>query len=296
MKALEQIANEDQVTFAGVFSDIETRGIDRVKSEVLSYLKLNYSLKKVLQFHTMPTILGADITPTGKWVGFTMQTVFEASEMLSLYIQELSIYSSTPTTGTPIKIIDIASKKELWSTTKDLTAGWNRIYLNRSFESEGLFVCYQDTGVGVKGLTIYDNNSMSSCNCYFDNLGSCRIFVNGATTTDIEALDLDLGSNTYGVSATIALQCNFEKFICSNREMFTLPLLYAIGNEFALERIYSNRVNPYTTLDKKQAQDLNKYLDETFLKEIDLACRSIRMETDVCVECLDLVTDKWMHP
>lgn len=292
IKAMDMIADSDQVSFQGVWTDIENRGIDRLKSKVLSFLKTNYKLKKVLDFHSMPQITTVAVASTGIWRGFTLQTVLEHSELLCLYIQEFSLYSTGTASSVPFKIVDIHSKEVLYTTTKDLVSGWNKVYLNKSFISTGVFICFLDTGVGMKSLQLFDAHVHNSCECYFDHPG-CRAFVHGATCADLTALDLDLGTDSFGLTATVGLHCNFEAYICANKEMFTQALLYSIGNEFAIERQFTERVNPYTSLDKKNAEKLQELCNGIFEQEVELACGSINMEKDCCVECKEFGNDVW---
>src|SRR3954470_16044322 len=45
-------------------------------------------------------------------------------------------------------------------------------------------------------------------------------------------------------------------WFCDNRELLALPLLYFLGSELMFERLYSDRINRYTTIDLSDAKEL----------------------------------------
>jgi len=53
--------------------------------------------------------------------------------------------------------------------------------------------------------------------------------------------------------------CDYEALICENKDKLIQPLKYLLGNQLMLERIYSNRINRFTTIDKKQAEELRDF-------------------------------------
>lgn len=65
-------------------------------------------------------------------------------------------------------------------------------------------------------------------------------------------------------------QCDIdENWYCTNKQELAMPLLYFLGAELMYERLYSTRINRYTTIDKNKASELRK----DFLKEFDLQLR-----------------------
>lgn len=70
--------------------------------------------------------------------------------------------------------------------------------------------------------------------------------------------------------------CNLEDaWFCDNKEYLALPLLYFLGAELMYARIYSSRINRYTTVDAKKARELKSDFDSQFLTELKSALEII---------------------
>lgn len=55
---------------------------------------------------------------------------------------------------------------------------------------------------------------------------------------------------------TINKHCDYEQMICDNLEVLTAAWWYLLGNQLMLYRINTSRLNRFTTVDLKQAQEL----------------------------------------
>jgi hypothetical protein len=72
--------------------------------------------------------------------------------------------------------------------------------------------------------------------------------------------------------------------ICEYRERLAPALWYAIGAETMIERQGSDRLNRFTTLDRKKAGDLQKFFEERYDYELTNAVRSINPNASSCIE------------
>lgn len=71
--------------------------------------------------------------------------------------------------------------------------------------------------------------------------------------------------------------CDYEALICENIEILTQPWKFALGIQLLLFRIYSNRINRYTTLDLTQARELKDHYQVEYEKYLTsaVACMDI---------------------
>jgi hypothetical protein len=59
-----------------------------------------------------------------------------------------------------------------------------------------------------------------------------------------------------------------DTWFCDNRENLALPLLYFLGSELMFERLYSDRINRYTTIDREKAKELKAEFDDQFITHL----------------------------
>lgn len=60
--------------------------------------------------------------------------------------------------------------------------------------------------------------------------------------------------------------CNLDDdWFCENRSSLAYPLLYFLGSELMKERMFSTRINRYTTIDKAKAKEMKDEFDEQFM-------------------------------
>lgn len=81
-------------------------------------------------------------------------------------------------------------------------------------------------------------------------------------------------------------ECNPENICCENKSLFADSWMYCLGTELMIERMYSSRLNKFTTIDKDQAQDLKDYYQVEYEKSLNHAIKHIPKEfIDRCFEC-----------
>lgn len=74
-----------------------------------------------------------------------------------------------------------------------------------------------------------------------------------------------------------------ECLACDNKDLLATSLMYLLGHELMIERIYSNRINRYTTIDEEEAKELRDYYLSKFLDELPLAVQGIDVEDSDCI-------------
>ena len=66
-----------------------------------------------------------------------------------------------------------------------------------------------------------------------------------------------------------------DDWFCENKDDLSIALLYYLGSELMIERIFSTRINRYTTIDKKKAEELKALFDEEFPIQLKAALEII---------------------
>jgi len=78
--------------------------------------------------------------------------------------------------------------------------------------------------------------------------------------------------------------CDYEAIICANRSKLITAWKYLLGNQLMIYRLYTQRLNRFTTIDLKQAADLRDLYQVEYEKYLSLAAKI--MDISVC-ECMD---------
>jgi hypothetical protein len=83
----------------------------------------------------------------------------------------------------------------------------------------------------------------------------------------------------YQINQRATVEC----IACENKDLLATSLWYLLGSELMVERIYSNRINRYTTIDEDEAKELRDHFTVEFEKELSLAVQGINVEESDCV-------------
>ena len=82
----------------------------------------------------------------------------------------------------------------------------------------------------------------------------------------------------------ITRTCDYEDFICDNLELLANAWRYLLGNQLMIFRLYSTRLNRFTTIDLDNAKELRDYYQVEYEKALSQAVRLIDFST-CCMEC-----------
>lgn len=74
-----------------------------------------------------------------------------------------------------------------------------------------------------------------------------------------------------------------ECLACENKDLLATSLWYLLGRELMDERIYSNRVNAYTTIGLEEAKELRDHFQVTFEEELAAALQGMDVKNSSCL-------------
>lgn len=307
LKAIDKIANEEQVTFSGVWSDVQNRSLKKFESAITNYFAKKWQLRVIHESIQLPnSFLGTDavnqLTPAAPgYRGITYDLGFTASPMACIHIETLQIYLLAPQSTVTFKVwevIDNANANLLDTfTLTGGVAGWNTLKVNKDYNVWKIFVGYESTSIDSIWMPLnraYDMFNQQSLIQWPTNSPCQAWLFGGATTPPYTGGDVttnDYGNltelnNTYGLSGQIGTKCGFENIICAWKQKFATALWYAHGSELMIERMFSDRLNRYTTIDMERAQKLQKYFEQMAEKELATVMDGIDLVTwDCCLNC-----------
>jgi hypothetical protein len=83
----------------------------------------------------------------------------------------------------------------------------------------------------------------------------------------------------------ITRKCDYEEFVCDNLEQLANAWRYLLGNQLMIYRLYSPRLNRFTTIDLPQAEKLKDFYQVEYEKALSQAVRLIDFSSCCYMEC-----------
>jgi hypothetical protein len=87
-------------------------------------------------------------------------------------------------------------------------------------------------------------------------------------------------NDCYFISDMDIIEC----LICANKKKLAVALQYYIGHEIMIERMASDRLNRFTTIDHKKAKELRNFFLERAEYELAAAVKGIAPNDSDCVD------------
>lgn len=309
LRIIDEVANEEDVNFAGVWAKVQINGLNRFSTDVIAAFSKKYRIKTLIQ----GIQIGKDITTSSttaaaaQYRGFILELNnaddhYVMSNLQVIYLQKLSLYLPSAL-NTTLKVFDLDLGIELFTSSLTGASGWNEINVNTTFTARRVFCCYNSTGIAS---TLLDLTYVGSHDCFCN----CGVTIDGAYAATGTPTTITEGNNSFGLSGVFSVQCKYDNLVCNNRELFTQPLLYALGIAFLDEAIYSPRLNRWTTTDARKMKLLRqeyeaKYkggtitdadISMTYPGELTTAIDGITLDLkDCCLECNQQIMFKDAH-
>ncbi len=233
--------------------------------------------------------------------------VFVCSNMQTLYVQSIQFYCVNA--GAFILVVrdaDLGTVLDTFPVTG--AVGWNVTSTDKSYDGVSrLSITVDSTALSTATLDL-SNFFLPN----FDNTGGFYGYNNnvlwfnyGCTgsaqvrgyQTDASYQNPVYGTNTFGVSAVFSVRCTYNNIVCKNKRYFATAFRLCLGIELMTERIYTSRINKWTTVDLKKAYELRTEFElqyrggqtkegAIYEGELTRACGSIDLDlTDCCLEC-----------
>ena len=294
LKAVSSIADDQQETFNGVMSDIQSRGLLRIKDDLRAEFWKRFKIKNLLKSYNLKRDnLNTSTLASTPTCGIYISQNNESNNhyhnaFQSIFIQSVSIYFQAAGTNT-IKIIDLDTSEVIYSKAIDVVIGWNVINIETDLSGlyynnpQQIYICYNAAAITVSSKTMLNT---------IDEDSGCGLTVQGAKTSvktisqSIALTDLTLGQELYGMSAVFSLRCSYDSLVCNNRELFKRAWLYCLGIEFIRELLNTDRLNKYSIITKQKATDSLERFIADYKEALTQSCDGVELsQSGCCIEC-----------
>ena len=301
IKGLDKIANDEQITFFEVWESVQRRALQRFTTDVQNRFSTRYDLRRITENTTWSKqveTVDFQSAAAPEYRGFDIQmgipqlqiTNFQGwvSPMQVIHVQTLYIYLKADAT-IPLRFFGIINGFATLLYSKDVVGktGWNEVQVNKDFyDVMHLFCSYDATDIDSVYLPLdwtYDYFYSSVFITVWD--ASSRVMACKASDMN-DAGNLTYLNNTYGIVGVVSVKCRYEGVICKNKSVISTALWYLMGAELLNERLYSDRINRYTTIDYERAKALKTEFEERYYLELQMAVDGIKIQTsDPCIDC-----------
>jgi len=282
---LEDISDdEDHYEVRLAWDDIYVRASRLLESDIKTSLKKYFKRYSFIDNGITGQITdNVSTTPSNTFNGWWFNMGYQ-SKNLVLNISSIDIYLNEAT-NFDLFVYDLNSGRKLDEIAYTGVVGINTLRVNKNYalhRFSNIFVCYDASEVSVLKMTEYRPWRFTRSVDVGKTLAIINDNVNGADT---------------GLSVTFNMECSVSNFVCQRIDSFKDAFLYKLGVEFCNERIYSDRINRYTLMDREDAEKLRTEFNEQYDLLIDAALKDLKIhEHDECFECNKAINYKVMLP
>ena len=203
---------------------------------------------------------------------------------LLLNITEFSLYLNTAK-DFDIFIYDLNTGQKLDEIRYNGIEGLSTYRILKNYavhKYSNIFVCYDASEISVLKMTEYKPLSFTQ---------------SGDIAKSGSVVDANLSNGDTGLSVVFNLECSVSNFVCQRIDSFKDAFLYKLGIEFCNERIYSDRINRYTLMDRDDAVSLRDEFASQYDELIEASLKDLKVtESDECFQCNKAVNYKTQLP
>ncbi|MBK7885121.1 MAG: hypothetical protein IPJ81_16050 [Chitinophagaceae bacterium] len=294
LESMERIADKEQVTFMGVWKDVQARAWLRLEKDLRRSLRKRYQLKSVSgNGYINPdidTVNTEAASPHYKGVVIDINSSIynkQKHSFLSIGISDIKLTLPQPAASVKIKIFDEAGNELDEFTIANAIAGVNTIEVAQKYPAQRLFIALDASALPLATGSI-PKDVISGCyDCICKVCGdNCQASIYGAHSLIDTPSAISKEDNFYGMQICFSVCCDYNTLICCNKQEFIDVWLFLLGCELMLERLYSPRLNKYTTIDKEDPNELKDYYTAEYEKALEETILGISVDQeDCCIVC-----------
>lgn len=284
LEAMDKIADTDYHSYYGLYTDIIKRAALRLSNDLPAIIPVELNgevwfdcigrIKQNLD-GSFNTIVG-----NGNLAGVMLG--IRQSKFLTLQVR--NIYFHSPVMQTiNFMVIEVASNDVLGVYTKDCVIGTNTLEVGLDIPAGQ----YQKTIAIVYDTTNISFYETESKRCYKEcnDCGCECIECNGLNGVEVIDGVFERQYNTYGISVDFSAFCDFNNFICQNRQVFAPSMFYASFIEFYYETLGSSRLNKFTKTNASNLEKIYTNMEKDYMKSLENLSKKTIFNDSCCFKC-----------
>ena len=287
------IKPEESYSLEAAWDDIERRAISKFETILnrwgVKYFK-NYSYIENIVTGQYST---NDAVPIGSSLrGYLLKDFTSSQVNQAVNVQFVHLYS-TVDIDSVIYIYNATTGDLLDAITHSFVSGQiNKVTINKQYplwKYPNLFICYNDADIASK----------KASNLGYDRLNNLSSGKVSNTASVVTGNISDVGSTGQGLIVSYSINCAWDNFISQRMQIFEEPYMYLLAAEFCYERIFSDRINKYTLLNKPQAEESLAYFQDEGNSMLENTLKGMVVDyghNDICFQCDRAVTYRHAIP
>lgn len=299
LESIDKTSEKEQVNFVGLWNDVQDRAWLRLQKDFRAALRNRYALSGIQSFARLNTVtdVAQIVLPAAKYRGVVIDHGYDAYRSL-YHRHSKNTFLSTRVESVDVHLVEAGNVTlrifdsygtELDSRTAAGTVGVNRIDFGKVYPAHKLFVAVDASTTKLYKADLREEDK-HGCLCgLVDVCENCKPSVFAAesnlTTPGVYTKVTDF----FAIGVTYGSACNYSSLICSNREEFMDIWMYLLAAELMLERLYTARMNAYTTINKDSASELRDHFSVEYEKAMKETVLGLQVNNDGCIECSPMV-------
>lgn len=298
LESIQKVSDSENINFMGAWKEVKVRSWSRLENDLRIALKKRYKLKSVNANAKISSVIDeATIISAAEYYRGVVIDLGSEVSFLSIGINSFSLKLPNTVSSLNIKVFDQDGNMLESITRENAPAGKNIFPIGRNFLTSILFIGVDATMVPLYSSSVSSDTHASCCKCVQTICDNCQPAIYG-TESPIAGFNIGTeGSNLFGFEVDYSVVCDYSSIICRNKPEFTYPWLYLLGAELMQERLFSTRLNRFTTIDKEAAADLRDYFTEEYQSALEESIQGIEVsEVDCCIICNPIIYRRAILP
>lgn len=266
LKMVASLSNEEQKNFSGVWDEIYTRSTTMLNGDVMVAMQ-KFSKTNLLVDDEGFGFYKSDFdteAASSEHKGVSIK-IF-GSKYLTLFVNKVTLRLENNTASSSnITIFDYNDGRTLDIIAFTPKNGLNEIQINKKYNIRGqrarIFVSYD----GAIADAVQSSASSWFDNTRFALLRGAKVLKSSSVVED----NMNFDGETHGMILDLTVNCSIENLVCSNKDMFKIPLWYKLGEQLMQERMISERINKFTMLNSEKAEELMEKFAEMYKEQLD---------------------------
>jgi len=312
LESIDKTAEKEQINFAGVWKDVQARAWMRFEKDFRRALRNRFRLSALKASASIQPLINEEevIEAAEKYRGLVIDinnVLYEEffddalhgkskGSFLSTYVDKIGVTLKENAASLVLKIFDV-NGVELASFNKaNAVAGYNEFVVMKKYFTHRIFIAVDASAINLPEATV-SKESVDTCYHSLRTIfPDCRPQIFGAESEKGTPDKLTKTVNTF-LNVAYSVVCDYSSIICNNRPEFTDVWMYLLGTELMLVRLFTSRMNRYTTIDKESAGELKDYYTVEYEKALKEAIDALEVsEEDCCIQCNPLITTREVLP
>ncbi|MES2731723.1 MAG: hypothetical protein V4714_08245 [Bacteroidota bacterium] len=291
----DKIANADQVSFAGVWSDVQTIAKGQILNDIVNGLseKINFHEVAYQTKRPRPSRTKETIPASADYRG----VLIEAPESRYSQIRIKSLFVFSATAGSvSLKAWNIWDGSEVLAQTVTLVVGLNEVPLDLeidlSFSENSVFIGLDCSATDTIYFLQQEDDFWNFWDGECPYMGSyssqpLRIDAASMALTDLpDYSTITRTSKPLGVWVTAEVVCSSELYLCENLHHFKTAILNLLGWQLLMFKLGSNRINFFTITREDVTEKLMSTFKADYESNIKRTLAAIPIEgSGFCFDC-----------